>query len=146
MQWNTSNPAAGFSTAQRTWLPVASNYITINVVSETKDPGSQLNWYRRLIGLRRDIPVLQVGRTVMLDTDNPSVLSYARITQGGKGTVITSLNMSRDSQLVSLDLSALGVQGERVETLITDAPSLQGVSDMKHILLPPFAAWIGIVK
>ena len=69
MQWDASNAQAGFSTNPRTWLPVTPDYRTVNVQSEPADPESLLNWYRRLIALRRSNAALRSGRTVMLDRD-----------------------------------------------------------------------------
>ena len=43
---------AGFSTAEKTWLPINSNYIDINVDSELLDPSSHLNIYKSLIVAR----------------------------------------------------------------------------------------------
>ncbi len=36
MQWDASNPQAGFSSDAHTWLPVPSDYIAVNVASEFK--------------------------------------------------------------------------------------------------------------
>ena len=38
MQWDATPPQAGFSTSATTWLPVASNYKTVNVQTELADP------------------------------------------------------------------------------------------------------------
>ncbi|MBI5353722.1 MAG: alpha-glucosidase [Chloroflexi bacterium] len=45
MQWDTTKHA-GFSSAQKTWLPVHENHKTINVETENKDKGSLLNMVR----------------------------------------------------------------------------------------------------
>ena len=52
MQW-TGEENAGF-TAGTPWLRVNSNYTTINVEKETIDPNSVLNFYKKLIALRKD--------------------------------------------------------------------------------------------
>ena len=55
MQWDSSSPQSGFSTSATTWLPVASDYKTVNVQTELADPNSLLNWYKRLIAMRREM-------------------------------------------------------------------------------------------
>lgn len=52
MQW-TGEENAGF-TAGTPWLRVNSNYTAINVEKETIDPNSILNFYKKLIALRKD--------------------------------------------------------------------------------------------
>jgi len=64
MQWDTSNPQAGFSMNPRTWLPLPPNYRTVNVQAESADPDSLLNWHRRLIALPEAIPHCAAARTV----------------------------------------------------------------------------------
>ena len=84
MQWNSSSSQSGFSTSATTWLPVASDYKTVNVQTELADPNSLLNWYKRLIAMRREIPAPRDGGMVMVDTANPSVLSYVRSCSRGR--------------------------------------------------------------
>ena len=69
MQW-TAGPQAGFSTDPHTWLPIPPSYKTINVAVESNDPNSELEWFKQLIALRRDVPALRDGSMTMLDTDN----------------------------------------------------------------------------
>ena len=118
MQWDASGAQAGFSSNPHTWLPVTADYHSVNVQSEAADPGSLLNWYRRLIALRRSNRALRSGRTVMLDRSNPNVLSYARVSDDGEA-VIVSLNMSPRPQQVSLGLAQAGVRGSHLETLLS---------------------------
>src|ERR1700716_1704845 len=61
MQWDASNPQAGFSSNSSTWLPVPPNYKTINVQAELADPNSILNWHKELISMRRKRDALRDG-------------------------------------------------------------------------------------
>jgi alpha-glucosidase len=146
MQWDTSNPQAGFSTDPHTWLPVPPGYVTVNVESESKDPNSLLNWYEQLIRLRRELPALHDGGIVMLDPANPDVLSYIRTAPKGSPSVIVVLNMSGAQQTVSLDLAAEGIKTQSATTALTDEPSLSGIQSLAGLKLPPFASWVAYVK
>ncbi len=145
MQWDASDPQAGFSTNSKTWLPVPANYTTINVKTELADPNSLLNWHKQLIAMRRTNPALHDGGIVMIDTSNPSVLSYVRTAPPGKPSVVVSLNMTAEPQTVSLDLTQAGVQGQEVKTLLASDPAMAAVTSTKTITLPPFASWIASV-
>jgi alpha-glucosidase len=145
MQWS-DGPQAGFSTDPKTWLPIPSSYKTTNVASESADPNSLLNWHEKLIRMRRDLPALHDGGVVMLDTANPSVLSYVRTAPAGSAAVVVSLNMSNQPQTISLDLAAAGVKASQVKTILSDDPTLAADIAPSHITLAPFASWVGTVK
>ncbi len=145
MQW-TPGPQAGFSSDPKTWLPIPPSYKTINVQTELKEPDSQLEWYSRLIALRRDNPAMHSGTLHMLDTANTNVLSYVRSTGAGQPAVVVALNFTAAPQTISLDLSGSGVVGKQVKTLITDQPSLNATSSLQNVTLPPFASWVASVR
>jgi alpha-glucosidase len=152
MQW-TPGPQAGFSSNPHTWLPVAPNYKTINVESESADPNSLLNWYKNLIELRRSNPALRDGGMVMLNTDNKEVLSYMRTAPEGKSPVIVAINMSSQPQMITLDVKQFGIASAKTHTLATSAPSLQGVPPLESVIpplvsvtLPPFASWVAALQ
>jgi len=145
MQWDDSSAQAGFSTNPRTWLPVTANYRTVNVQSESADPQSLLNYYRKLIALRRSSAALRAGRTVMLDRANGQVLTYARLAPDGE-TIVVALNMSAQPQTILLELAASGVRGSHLNTLLASpAPNLQAAAD-RPLTLAPFAAWVAAVN
>jgi alpha-glucosidase len=144
MQWDSS-PQAGFSTNASTWLPVASDYKTVNVQTELADPNSMLNWYRRLITLRREIPALRDGGMTMVDTANASVLSYVRTPPAGAKAVVVALNMTGQPQKIALDLGPAGISQRAVRTLLTNETSLREVTTTS-MTLPPFASWVGEVR
>jgi len=145
MQWDATPPQAGFSTSPTTWLPVASNYKTVNVQTELADPNSLLNWHKRLIAMRRELTALRDGGMVMVDTANPNVLSYVRTAPDGGHAVVVALNMTAQAQKIALDLAPAGVSSKAVRTLLTDDSSLQGVTTTS-MMLPPFASWVGEVR
>jgi glycosidase len=78
MQWDSS-PAAGF-TAGQPWLPVPASARAVNVAAEREDPGSLLNFYRQLIGLRRRLPALRTGSYQPVTPEDPAVYAYLRRT------------------------------------------------------------------
>jgi alpha-glucosidase len=145
MQWDSSNPQAGFSTNPRTWLPVTPNYRTINVQAESADPDSLLNWHRQLIALRRNNAALRGGRTVMLDQTNARVLTYARVTGEGE-TVLVSLNLSGEPATVALAVAAPVVHGSMLKTLLSSGGPAGSVGADGHLTLAPYAAWVARVE
>jgi len=148
MQWDASDAQAGFSTNPKTWLPIPPSAHSANVMSESADPQSLLNWHRRLIALRRASATLRDGRTVMLDQTNSSVLSYARVSPDGSAIVV-SLNMSASPQTAPLRLAEAGLKHRHVRTLISNpvAISADDAGDAGTVVaLPPFAAWVASVN
>ncbi|XP_017150174.1 maltase A1 [Drosophila miranda] len=61
-QW-TSGTNAGFSTGQKTWLPLAPDYATVNVETESSAERSHLKIYKALVELRKASTTLQKGST-----------------------------------------------------------------------------------
>lgn len=96
MQWNGEHHA-GFS-SHEPWLPIADDFHTANVASQSEDPQSLLTLYRRLLALRRDKSVLIAGRFELLTVQGP-LLAYRRI--GDQENLLIVLNFSGDPQ--SLD-------------------------------------------
>lgn len=145
MQW-TPGPDAGFSTAQKTWLPIPPSYKTINVQTESANPDSLLNWYKQLIALRRTNATLHDGGFAMLETGKPDVLSYARTPPKGSKAVVVAINMSAQPQTVSLDVAAFGGTGKTAKTLAGSEKSLRGVTSTENVMLPPYSAWVAEVR
>jgi alpha-glucosidase len=142
MQW-TSATNAGFSTA-KPWLPVAPNYATRNVQAELKAPDSVLNFYKRVLALRRDEPALKHGDYTALNTDDEDVFSYVR--KHGNEAVIVALNMTAQPQTVKFDLAAQGFPGASANALLTtgnSGPTSGG--KLSSVKLAPFSVYMGKV-
>lgn len=89
MPWN-SETNAGFSTASKTWLPVATNYQTINVAVQKAAANSHLKIFQKLTKLRREEAALK-SRNIDLQVQN-DVLVYTR--QGTQGDpFVVALNL-----------------------------------------------------
>ncbi|XP_065225101.1 maltase A2-like [Planococcus citri] len=56
MQWDDTRNA-GFSTGEKTWLPVNPNYWNINVQSQKTHQNSSLNYFKDLMAIRRTEPI-----------------------------------------------------------------------------------------
>ncbi|PMM41903.1 alpha,alpha-phosphotrehalase [Vibrio splendidus] len=76
MQWN-SETYAGFSQSQP-WLDVANNYTEINAEQALEDKNSVFYFYKSLIELRKEVPVITHGSYQDLLPEHPSVFAYSR--------------------------------------------------------------------
>jgi len=85
MQWSAQQ-YAGFST-KNPWIPLAKNYPAINVEAAQKDENSILAFYKLLIKLRHEMPILAEGDIRLIEEDNPDVIAYERTWQGEQLTV-----------------------------------------------------------
>lgn len=88
VQWDTSKNA-GFSDANP-WIPVNPNYKDINVASQIDDPNSILNYYRKLISLRKKIECITDGKFNLILAENSDVFAYTRENADTRLTVIAN--------------------------------------------------------
>jgi len=102
-QWNNSSNA-GFTNGTP-WIKVNSNYKTINEAAQDKDPNSPLNYFRRIVKLRKDNPVLVYGKYILLDKSNPDVYAYTRELEGRKFLVLLNFRNEPKKANTGLDLS-----------------------------------------
>ena len=77
MQWNREKHA-GFTTGTP-WLPVTGNYPWINAADEVADPDSVYHYYRKLIALRHEHPIIVYGSFVPLLEDSETVYAWQRV-------------------------------------------------------------------
>lgn len=89
MQWSAEKNA-GFSQAEP-WIEVQKNYKTINTEAEEKESDSILNFYKKLIQLRKEMPVIANGSIQFLDEESEGVIGYVRESEGTKLVVLCNL-------------------------------------------------------
>ncbi|GAB1155280.1 alpha,alpha-phosphotrehalase [Paenibacillus illinoisensis] len=141
MQWDDSKNA-GFTTGTP-WIKVDERYPSTNVVEQLADPNSIYYHYRKLIALRKQIPVLTDGLYERLDDAHPEVFAYART--NGNATLIVVSNFSEREVSFSLPAAVWNdhISGKTVELLIGNtevAPALDQV-----ISLSPYASYMWLV-
>ena len=90
MQWNNSK-YAGFS-EEKPWIGVNENYLDINVESQLNNEDSILNFYKKLIQLKKSNDVLIYGKYELILENHEQIYSYMRILDEEKYIVICNLS------------------------------------------------------
>ncbi|MBV7508387.1 alpha-glucosidase [Bacillus sp. sid0103] len=102
MQWS-DDVNAGFSTGSP-WLKVNPNYKEINVAVQQKDTKSVLNFYKKLIALKKANEIFTYGKYELLFEDNQQIYAYTRTLNDEKVIIITNLSTQpAEIEGVSLD-------------------------------------------
>jgi alpha-glucosidase len=120
MQW-TGGTNAGFTGAGvRPWMRVGADWRTVNVEVQQHDPGSLWHWYRRLIEIRSQQPVLQTGHFSFTQDGRRSVIAFRRSAEElpndratPPGTIDCYLNFSPNPRRVFLPADAQVLLGNR---------------------------------
>ncbi|RTX72991.1 alpha-glucosidase [Mammaliicoccus sciuri] len=89
MQWD-NRAYAGFSKTEP-WFHVNPNYKTINVADQLEDEHSVLNYYKRLIQLKKDYDVFNYGKYELVDKDHKQIYSYKRILDNEEVIIMSNL-------------------------------------------------------
>lgn len=76
MQWDETDEA-GFTTGVP-WMPVNPNYKRINAAAQIGDEDSVYNYYRKLISLRKEYPIIVNGDFELVGEDDTAVFAYLR--------------------------------------------------------------------
>lgn len=111
MQWDPDLPNAGFSDApsDRLYAPVIDddtyNPAKVNVRDQMVDPSSLWHFLRRLIDLRKRLPVLADGSLEWLPARSTAVAAYLR--RDERQTVLAVHNLSDAPQDVELQLPSM---------------------------------------
>ncbi|WP_369754101.1 alpha-glucosidase [Flavobacterium sp. WC2409] len=98
-QWNTTKNA-GF-TSGTPWLKVNQNFKTVNAEEQEKDPKSVLNYFRKLVQVRKEIPALIYGKYTLLDENNSAVYAYTRELNNKK--ILVLLNFTNKKATYNLN-------------------------------------------
>ncbi|MDH2336794.1 alpha-glucosidase [Clostridium perfringens] len=89
MQWNSSNNA-GF-TCGKPWIGVNENYKTINVEVEERDENSVLNFYKKLIKLKKSNEALIYGVYDLILEEDENIFAYTRTLNNHKFLIMANL-------------------------------------------------------
>ncbi|MGR5119850.1 glycoside hydrolase family 13 protein [Vibrio astriarenae] len=108
MQWNATKET-GFSSVT-SWMPVNPNYPTINVAQQQQDPNSILNFYKKLIQVRKQHQALIYGDFELLFEEHEDLFVYARNHNGERYIVISSFT-DKD---IEIDLQSIVPVGSKL--------------------------------
>jgi alpha-amylase len=149
LPWDGTRVTGGFTTGVP-WEILGTGYSTVNVASQTDDPGSLLSHYRRLVHLRDEHPALRTGSIQLVDAGNPAVYSFLR--HAGDEMLLVVVNLSAET-VTDYGLTAVqGVLGGEptIDLLLGEgeimAPALNdlgGFADYKPLAsLPPQSSFV----
>ncbi|SFC83438.1 glycoside hydrolase family 13 protein [Clostridium uliginosum] len=90
MHWDNSE-YAGFSNA-KPWIGINPNYKQINVLTEHNDPNSVLNFYKKMIKIKKQSETLIYGNYKLILENDEHIYSYIREFEGDKYIIICNLS------------------------------------------------------
>ena len=122
MQWDASKNA-GFSTSDKTWLPVNPNYKDINVESALANPESIFYTYQKLVALRKTQDWLVDADFELLETAT-KVFAYIRKTEDSSYLVVVNLSDQEQDFCYDFDKAEVIIANTELEP-IADQGKLQ---------------------
>ena len=122
MQWDASKNA-GFSTSDKTWLPVNPNYKDINVESALANPESIFYTYQKLVALRKTQDWLVDADFELLETA-AKVFAYIRKTEDSSYLVVVNLSDQEQDFCYGFDKAEVVIANTELEP-IADQGKLQ---------------------
>ncbi len=138
MQWDTTENA-GFSEA-KPWILVNPNYKEINVATEEKDENSVLNFYKKLIALRKDTysEVIKNGTYKEYYPRRGDIFVYERSYKGETLLVICNFKNKEAAFHIPATLAF-----NQSELLLSSYP---GERPLANMTLKPYEALVYYVK
>lgn len=119
MPWDAS-PNAGFGTGTP-WIAPNPDYPEVNAAQARADPDSVFHHYRRLIALRRERPVLALGRTQPLPAAHPQVCAWLR--DDGSERLLVVCNLGPEPARFVLPDAVPGAAGAPLIANLPAAPA-----------------------
>ena len=108
MQWDDSD-FGGFSD-KKVWFAVNPNYKEINVAKQIDDEDSILNYYKKMIRLRKENPVIVYGDFQMLYPEEEHSFCYVRTLN--EEVLLVLCNFSAERENIKTPESYVGKQGQ----------------------------------
>ncbi|HJP84411.1 MAG TPA: alpha-amylase family glycosyl hydrolase [Gemmatimonadaceae bacterium] len=112
MQWSAAT-GGGFSNG-KPWEPLQPDWATNNVASQTDDPASLLNHYRRLIHLRHAHVALSRGDMTVGSANNTAVTAYSRHSGGESIFVVVNFGEATARGVTATFSAPLSLTGGRL--------------------------------
>jgi oligo-1,6-glucosidase len=136
-QWNDSENA-GFTDGSP-WIKVNPNYDYINVKTQLEDENSILNYYKKLITLRKNNGIIVHGEYTLILKDNKDIYAYTRKLEDE--TLLVICNFHENSAEFSLPSN---IRYNHSELLISNYNIELGLID--KIKLKPYEARVYLLE
>ncbi|OOE14857.1 glycoside hydrolase family 13 protein [Fictibacillus arsenicus] len=136
MQWN-SEANAGFTNGTP-WMKVNPNYTEINVEKQEQEEKSILNFYKKMISLKKENEIFTYGTYDLLLEDDKQIYAYTRTL--GEEQVVVITNLSKKEALFETELSL------HSENLLLANEEVAAHGDVTSISLNPYEARVYRVK
>ncbi|APU60541.1 glycoside hydrolase family 13 protein [Clostridium botulinum] len=131
MQWDTTENA-GFS-KEKPWMKINSNYVDINVRKQENNLNSILNFYKKIIRVKKENEALIYGKYNLILAHHEQIYAYTRTLGNEKFIVIA--NLTNNEVKYTYKREKLNYKG-----LIISNYSIEKHEDITEILLKPFEA------
>ena len=131
MQWN-SEENSGFTT-YKPWIKINDNYKEINVDIQEKDENSILNFYKKLIKIRKENLELIYGKYELILEEHEEIYAYTRTLDDKKFVIIT--NLSNKEVIYSYDNISL-----EYKNLVLSNYDIDIHETTKELILKPYEA------
>lgn len=135
IQWNDAEHG-GFTTGIP-WIKVNSNYKEINVEKNIADPNSVFYFYKKLIKLRKENPVMVYGDYQDLSSGDRHVYAYTRRYQGISWLIL--LNHADHESSFTLPE---GLSEENKQLIIANYQDVTGKESIEKLIFRPHEARI----
>jgi oligo-1,6-glucosidase len=127
VQWDAS-PGAGFTTGTP-WLAINPDHVTVNAAAQAGDPDSVFEFYRRLIALRHEDPVVTDGDFELLLPGHPAIWAFLRRTAAAE--LLVAASFSADVVDADLPVDPDWADAAVVLTSLNGDPPLQPPPGLK---------------
>ncbi|KAK6088435.1 Alpha-glucosidase 4 [Seiridium cupressi] len=123
-QWDGGAKNAGFSDGEETWMRVHDGYRDVNVKKQTGDPGSVLEFWKRVLKIRKSFADVFVhGSFRAVDSGDVDRYVYVKesnvVVTGRKRKALIIMNWSREVQKLGNTHEMLGCAKSDVRLLVT---------------------------
>lgn len=130
MQWDDSDNS-GF-TEGKSWINVNENYREINVKAQLKDENSILNFYKKMIKIRKQYETLIYGSYDLILDEDEKIYAYTRTMNNEKFIII--VNLSHDEAKYCYD------EELNYNELLISNYNVDGHDVIKEFVLKPYEA------